>query len=237
LLDQYDFFLSDMNLSGTRNFLSWMVIVLFPLQLFAAETGAAVVHSVGGVWVNGAEVVDSTTIFPGDLLQTKPGFVANLDSQGSSVLIQPESVVEFHGNFLTLVHGAVSVGTSTSMSVHVKCMKIEPVTSNRTQYDVTDTSGSVQVAAHKSDVNIKQGSILQKASTKTESSQSATVKEGEQAKRDESACGAGPRPPTAGTALNPKWIEIGGGTGAGILVLCLILCRGSSASPVSPSQP
>jgi hypothetical protein len=227
-----------MNLSGTRNFISWMMLVLFPLQLFAAETGAAVVHSAGGVWVNGAEVVDSTTIFPGDLLQTKPGFVANLDSQGSSVLIQPDSVAEFHGNFLTLVHGTVSVGTSTSMSVHVKCIKIEPATSNRTQYDVTDTSGSVQVAAHKSDVNIKQGSILRRASTKAESSQSATVKEGEQAKRDESeACGPGPRPPTAGNALNPKWIEIGGGTAAGVLILCLILCRGSSASPVSPSQP
>lgn len=227
-----------MNLSGKRNLISWMMLVLFPLQLFAAETGAAVVHSAGGVWVNGAEVVDSTTIFPGDLLQTKPGFVANLDSEGSSLLIQPESVVEFHGNFVTLVHGTVSVGTSTSMSVHVKCIKVEPVTSNRTQYDVTDTSGAVEVAAHKSDVIIKQSSILQKPSSKTESAQSATVKEGEQAKRNESeACGAGPRPSTAGNALNPKWIEIGGGTGAGILVLCLILCRGSSKSPISPDQP
>jgi hypothetical protein len=229
-----------MNLSAARNFLSWMMIILFPLSLVAADTGAAVVHSKGGVWVNGAEVLDSSAIFSGDSLQTKPGFVATLDSQGSSVLIQPESVVKFEGNFVTLEHGSVSVGTSTSMSVHVKCIKVEPVTGERTQYDVTDISGTVEVAAHKNDVNIKEGDLLQKASRKTESSQSATVKEGQQAKRDESeACGAPARPGSAGDALDTtKWIEIGGaGAGAGVLVLCLILCRGSGSTSVSPAAP
>lgn len=226
-----------MIVSGARNFIAGVMIVLLPLQLLAAETGAAVVHSTGGVWVNGSEVVDSSTIFPGDLLQTKPGFVANLDSEGSSVLIQPESVVEFHGNFLALVHGTVSVGTSKSMGVHVNCLKVEPVTSARTQYDVTDTNGAVLVAAHKNDVDIKQGNLLQKASKKAEPSQSATVKEGQEAKRNESQeCAGGPRTPSAGHALNPKWLEIGGG-GAGVLILCLLLCRGSSTTPVSPSNP
>jgi len=227
-----------MSVSALRKYLCWLMVALCPLSLTAADTGSAVLHSTGGVWVNGSEVVDSSTIFPGDLLQTKPGFVANLDSEGSSVLIQPESVVEFHGNFLTLVHGTVSVGTSTSMGVHVNCLKIEPVTSARTQYDVTDTNGAVLVAARKNDVDIKQGNLLQKASKKGEPSQSATVKEGQEAKRNESQdCVGGPRTPTAGHALNPKLLEIGGGTAAGVLILCLLLCRGSSTTPVSPSAP
>ncbi|MGA8619660.1 MAG: hypothetical protein WB660_14230 [Candidatus Sulfotelmatobacter sp.] len=228
------------SVSGTRNFLSWAMIVLFPLSLLATDTGAAVVHSKGGVWVNGTEIVDSTAIFPGDFLQTKPGFAANLDAEGSSVLIKPESVVKFQGNFLILQHGSVAVGTSRSMSVHVNCIHVEPVTSERTQYDVTDTSGAIQVAALKNDVNIKQGGLLKKAAKEGESSQSATVREGEQARRDESAmCGAAPRPGAGGNAmnpLNPKWIEIGG-AGAGALVLCLIFCRSSGANSVSPSQP
>lgn len=230
------------SVSGTRNFLSWVMIVLFPVSLLAADTGTAMVHSKGGVWVNGAEVADSAAIFPGDLLETKPGFVANLDAEGSSVLIQPESIVKFQGNFLILEHGSVSVGTSTSMSVHVNCIRVEPVSGERTQYDVTDTIGAVQVAALKNDVNIKQGGILQKASKEGASSQSATVQEGQQARRDETAvCGAAPRPGAGGNAmnpLNPKWIEIGGGAGAGALVLCLIFCRSSgSGSSISPSQP
>jgi len=227
-----------MSVSALRNFLGWVMVVLCPFSLAAADTGSAVLHSQGGVWVNGFEIAGSTVVFPGDLLETKPGFVANLDADGSSVLIQPQSIVKFQGNFLSLEHGSVSVGTSTSMSVHVNCIKVEPVSSERTQYDVADVSGAVQVAARKNDVNITQGGVLRKESTQGSSPLSATVHEGQQATRDVSAaCGAASRPGTAGHALNTKWFEIGGGAGAGVLVLCLLLCKGSKASNVSPSEP
>jgi hypothetical protein len=225
-----------MSVLALRNFICWVMVILCPLSLTAADTGSAVLRSEGGVRVNGFEVAGTTVVFPGDLLETKPGFVANLDAEGSSVLIQPESVVKFQGNYLSLEHGSVSVGTSTSMSVHVNCIKVEPVANERTQYDVTDTSGTVQVAAHKNDVNITQSGALQKASKEGNSSQSATVHEGQQATRDEStACGAALRPGGAGHALNTRWLEIGAGAGGGILLLCLLLCKGST--PISPSQP
>ncbi len=214
-----------------------MLLVLFPLSLFAADTGSAVVHSRGGVWVNGAEVADSTAIFPGDVLETKPGFVAELDAAGSAVLIRPESIVKFEGTFLSLEHGSVSVGTSTSMSVHVDCIRVEPISNDRTQYDITDTIGTVHVAALKNDVNITQGA-LRKASSNSTSTQSAAVHEGEQATRIEAtSCGAPARPGTAGSPMNTKWIEIGGGAGGGVLILCLLLCKSSGQSSVSPSQP
>jgi hypothetical protein len=226
-----------MSVSALRNFVCWMMAVLCPLALSAADTGSAVLHSEGGVWVNGLEVAASTVVFPGDLVETKPGFVANLDAEGSSVLIQPESVVKFQGSFLVLEHGSVSVGTSTLMSVHVNCIKVEPVSAERTQYDVADVSGTVQVAARKNDVNITQAGALRKATGSTPS-QSATVHEGQQATRDESeVCGAAPRPGGAGTGLNTKWIEIGAAAGGGVVLLCLLLCKSPSHSSVSPSQP
>jgi hypothetical protein len=229
-----------MSVSALRNSLCWVMVILCPWSL-AAQTGSAVLHSEGGVWVNGFEVAGSTVVFPGDLLETKPGFVANLDSEGSSVLLQPQSLVKFQGTFLSLEHGGVSVGTSTSMSVHVNCLKVEPISIERTQYDVADVSGKVEVAARKNDVNITQtGGALKKTSPQSGSSQSttqsATVHEGEQATRDEStACGAAPRPEGAGPALNSKWLEIGAGTGVGVLVLCLLLCDNSN--PISPADP
>jgi hypothetical protein len=211
------------------------MVVLCPFSLAAADTGSAVLHSQGGVWVNGFEIAASTAVFPGDVVETKPGFVANLDAEGSSVLIQPESIVKFEGTFLTLEHGSVSVGTSASMSVHVNCIKVEPVSNERTQYDVADVSGTVQVAARKNDVNITQGSVLQKP-PQSGPSQAATVHEGQHATRDETTvCGAAQRPEGAGHALSAKWLEIGGGAGAGVLVLCLLFCSGSK--PVSPAQP
>jgi hypothetical protein len=226
-----------MSVSIPRYFVSWMMIIFFPWSLLAADTGSAMLHSSGGVWVNGAEVTDSTVVFPGDSLETKPGFVANLDAEGSSVLIQGESIIRFQGGYLILDHGSVSVGTSTSMSVHVNCIKIEPLSNDRTQYDVTDVSGKVEVAARKKDVSIRHDAALHKPSVENASSQSGVVHEGQEATRDESAvCGAA-SPETASHALNTKWLEIGGGGGGGALLLCLLLCKGKSPSSVSPSQP
>jgi len=227
-----------MSLSFLRNLILWLIVVLCPLWLAAADTGSAVLHSEGGVWVNGLEVMGSTPIFPGDSLETKPGFVANLDAEGSSVLIQPETIVTFHGTFLELEHGSLSVGTSTAMSVHAKCIKVEPISNQRTQYDVADVSGTVRVAARKSDVNITQGSAEQKAGPQqSNSSQSATVREGQQATRDEAeACGAADRPREPASYPDKKWLVVGGVAVTGI-VLCLLLCHGPGSTNVSPSQP
>jgi hypothetical protein len=227
-----------MSLGVLRNLVCWMMVFLCPLTVMAGDTKSAVLHSDGGVWVNGQEVSASTVVFPGDLLETKPGFVANLDTEGSSVLIQPESIVKFQGTYLDLEHGSVAVGTSTSMSVHVNCIKVEPVSIERTQYDVADVSGTVQVVARKNDVNVIRGGLPKKGTT-DDSSQSATVHEGHDATRDEAAvCGAALRPETAGSGLNTKWVEIGAGAG-GALLLCILLCKSSSHNPgvISPSTP
>jgi hypothetical protein len=225
----------------TRNFVCSVMIVLFPLSLTAQDAGAggaAILHTKGGVWVNGAEAVDSSSIFPGDFLEIRPGFAANLDAEGSSVLIQPESTLKFEGNSIFLEHGGLSVGTSTSMSVRVNCLKIEPVNSERTQYDVADSGGTIQVSALKNDVKITQTGSVQKASKKTLSFQSAIVREGGQDKRSElEACGAASQPATAGSGLNTKWLEIGGGVAAGGLILCLIFCRSPGPSEMSQSDP
>jgi hypothetical protein len=222
------------SVKATRHFISLVMVLLLPLSSMAADTGA-VLHTKGGVWVNGAEAVDSTSIFSGDLVETKPGFVADLDSQGSSVLIQPETILKFQGTFIALEHGIVSVETSTSLSVHVNCLEIEPITSERTQYDVKDTTGTVQVAATKSDVKFTQTGKLQKSSKPGALVRSAIVHEGEQAKHEESACG-GASPQPGAHSFPTKWLEIGA-AGGGAIALCLVFCKSRSPSDVSPDSP
>jgi len=220
-----------------RKVVAGLMLFLFPLSLCAADAGSAILRSAGGVWVNGNEIAGSTTIFSGDSLETKPGFVANLDVEGSSVLIQPESIVKFEGTYLTLEHGSVSVGTSTAMSVHVNCIRVEPLSNDRTQYDVADVTGKVEVAAHKDDVKITQTGSAHKPSAENSSS-SAVVHEGQQGSRDESqACGAASPPESPAHGLPTKWIEIGGGAGAGVVVICLLLCKSPPKNTVSPSDP
>jgi hypothetical protein len=229
-----------MSVSLTRFFLCWALVVLVPLSLLG-QTPSAILHTPGGVWVNGYEANDSAAIFSGDVLETKPGFSANLTLEGSEVMIQPESVTKFQADWLELDHGGVSVGTSKGFKVRVNCITVEPVTNEWTQYEVADVNGTVQVAARKSDVNVEIEKDHRKPLDQA-GSQKASVHEGEQRSYNESEiCGAPARPAGAGSVLSPKWIAIGAGSavGAGILICVVLLCpgKGGSPPPVSASRP
>ncbi len=211
------------------------MVVIVPLSLMG-QTPSAILHTQGGVWVNGFEAKDSSAIFAGDLLETKPGFSATLNLDGSAVQIQPESVGKFQDDLLQLDHGSVSVGTSKSYKVRVNCITVVPVSNEWTQYDVTDVNGTVQVAAHKSDVRIEHEAKQKKPTPGTEESHGDIVHEGEQKSYNESdICGAPPELAQAGSSINAKWIAAGAG-GAGILIW-LLLHGGGGKTPVSASTP
>jgi hypothetical protein len=225
-----------MSVSKSRFLLCWLLAVSFPGSLIAADATPAILHSTGGVWLNGTEVSGTTSVFPGDLIETKPQAVANIDAAGSSVLIQSESVAKFNGDSLTLEHGMVSVGTSTGFTVQVDCLRVEPVLHAWTQYEVAHMNEKVEAFARKKDVNFVQGSSMRKTASKQISGQSATVHEGERGSRNVSdACGVAPLPHGA-AEVNTKWIEIGAAAG-GVVALCVLLCRGTSPKNMSDSQP
>jgi ferric-dicitrate binding protein FerR (iron transport regulator) len=179
--------------------------------------------------VNGSEARDSTAIFSGDLLETKPGFSATLNLDGSEILLAPEAVAKFNGDSLELDHGSVSVGTSKSFKVKVKCITVVPALSEWTQYEVSDLNGTVQVAARKGDVNVEVG-VRGANSTET----GGLIHEGQQKSYDETVCGEPQRPTTAGLGNSPKWIAAAAGA-TGILLW--IILHGTGGQPASPSQP
>ena len=248
-----------MRVSILRCFLCWTLLVVVPVSLLGqtglgqtgqgqtgpvqtgqAQTGSAgagILHTQGGVWVNGYEAKDSSAVFPGDLVETKPGSPADLTLDGATVLIQPESVARLQNNVLELDHGSVSVGTSRSFKVKVNCVTVTPVVNEWTQYEVTNLNGNIQVAARKNDVNVEREIDRRKLSPATEASHGATVHEGEQKSFDESElCGAPARIKAASQGVSPKWIAAGVG-GAGIIA-CVLLCRGGGGkTPISASAP
>jgi hypothetical protein len=238
----YDFYwvglFVGMSVPMLRRILTWMLVVWLPASLQAADTKSAVLHSQGGVWVNGMEAADASAVFPGDLLETKPGFSASLSEDGSTVSIQPESVVKFEDNLLVLDHGNLLVGTTTGMRVRVHCITVIPVSDTEwTQYEVTDLNGNIEVAAHKKDVRIELEGNHTKTPSATQATGGTTVHEGEQASRRESeACGAPLNPASALKGVNPKLVAAGA-VGTGILICLLAHCFGGGSGPVSPSQP
>jgi len=231
-----------MRVSIARSCLCWMIAAVLPLpsmgQALPDKPSGAILHTDGGVWVNGYEAHDSSAIFAGDVIETKTGSSANLTLEGSTVLIAPESVSKFQGDLLELDHGGVSVTTSRSFKVRVNCILVVPVLNDWTQYVVTDLNGNVQVAARKLDVNVEHERGRGKQTPEPQPSQErASVHEGEQKSYEETeVCGAAARPASAGQGISPKWIA-GGAAGAGILIWLLIHGGGSSKSPISPATP
>src|SRR5258708_12576893 len=200
-----------MSVFTLRCFLCWAMIVIVAASLVGesaqtpgekaqrdrAETPVAILHTQGGVSVNGYEATDSSALFAGDLMETKPGFSATLNLEGTTVQLQEETVAKLQDDVLLLDHGTISVGTSKGFKVRVNCITVIPVLNEWTQYNVTDLNGTVQVNARKNDVNIEREQGRAKLPTETEQSHGTTVHEGQQSGNDESSvCGAPLKPTT-----------------------------------------
>lgn len=213
-----------------------ITIVIMPTSLVAQGTDRALLYSDGGTWLNGSPAPDSSAIFPDALIQTQKAHTAKIDAEGSTVMVQPETVVQFEGDELALDHGSLQLNTAREMKVRVNCITVIPITADRTQYDVTDVDGKVKVVAYKNDVKIHYAGSAARRS-KEGTSSDVIVHEGEQATREEH-CGAAIKA-TAGidakvAILDNIWAKAAGATAIGVLT-CWSLCR--SGNPVSPDQP
>jgi hypothetical protein len=218
-----------------RNLVCGVMIVIVPVSLFAQNTTRALLRSDGGALLNSNPAPETSALFPDNLIQTPKGRIATIDAEGSSVTIEPETMLQFEGDELVLDHGTLHLNTARQMRVRVNCVSVIPVTADRTEYVVTDVDGKVKVAALKNDVKIHYaGSALRNSK---QGSSDVIVREGEQATRDEH-CGAAVEPKTGvdatGAILNsPRvWIPTLAVVG---LITCLGLCHGDD--PISPSKP
>jgi hypothetical protein len=213
------------------------MIVVLPMSMMAQDSARAMLHSDGGVWLNGNPAPSSSAIFTNDLIQTQKGTTAKIDADGSTAMVQSETIVQFDGDELALDHGGLELNTSREMRVRVNCVTVIPLSQEWTRYDVTDVDGRVTVAALEHDVKIHYRTGIARQSKEAGSSSDVTVHQGEQVTRDD-RCGAAVRDARVidanGPLLNSVWAKAAGLTVIGVLT-CWALCRGSE--PVSPAAP
>jgi hypothetical protein len=193
-------------------------------------------HSDGGAWLNGKPAPNSSAIFPHDLLQTRNESTAKIDVDGSTVTIQPGTLVQHEGDELVLDHGSLQLNSARGMRVRVNCITFTPVTQEWTRYDVIDSGGKVMVVAHENDVKIHYPHVAARQS-KDAGSSDVTVHRGEQVTRDE-RCGAvsktGQGLGAKEALLDSPWVKWTGIAAVGAIT-CFALCR--DPNPVSPDKP
>jgi hypothetical protein len=209
-----------------RNILCWVAVICCPMSLLAADSGAAMLYAKGTTWINGGIVPNSSVVFPGDLVQTKPDAIANINASGSSVMILPDSLVKFDAGAVAVDHGTVSVATSKGMSTKAEDLTVSPSSQAWTEFQVTDLDGKVQIMARKGNVSI------------SDASGTTTLAEGQQTTRDLTEKrrnqSGGAVPAAAGGILDSP-IVIGAGAAAIGGLAVWVFMQGSR--PASPSRP
>jgi hypothetical protein len=222
-----------MSVPTLRNAFCWILILIVPASMFAADTGSAMLYAKGTAWLNGSSVPKTSAVFPGDLVQTKPDSVANINAAGSNVIILSDSLVKFEGTAVSIEHGSVTVATSKGMTTRAGEVTVSPASNALTEFDVSDLNGTVQILARKGDLSISDGS------------QTSTLAQGEQTTRDDSQSdqdkkkkkrrGGGAAPPAAGGGILDSPVAIGVGAAAvGGLITWVLL---QDDEPASPSKP
>ena len=221
-----------MRTSFVRTFVSCVLVAVLPASLWAADSGAAMLYTNGTAWINGASVPKSSAVFSGDLVQTRADSVANIKAVGSTLLVLPDSLVEFQASAIKLEHGRVTITTSKSMATQVGTLKIVPASTNWTEFEVTDTDGSVHIAARKGDLTL------------TDSTGTTTLAQGQETTRDETSSkkkrdqgGAGAAPAAGGGVLDsPLAVGIGAGVATALGVWAIGFNSDDDVSEDKPSK-
>lgn len=217
-----------MCVSLLRKSFCWMMIAVFPASLMAADAGAAMLYAKGEAWINGTAVPHSSAVFPGDLVQTKPNSVVNINAAGSNVMVLSDSMVKFEGNALSVEHGSVTVATSKGMATHVGEVTVSPASAKWTEFEVTDVNGSVQIMARKGDVTINDG----QDTTTLAQGQQTTRDETQEAHKRKKRSGGAATAATGSVLDSPIAIGIGAAAIGGVLTWVYV----QSDDPVSPTH-
>ena len=219
-----------------RNLVCGVMVVVLPMSLMAQESARAILHNDGGVWLNGNLAPNSSAIFPHDLVRTQKENRARIDADGSTVTVEPETIVQFEGDELVLEHGSLQVNTWRGMRVRVNCVTVSPPAQEWARYDVTDVDGRMLVLAYQNDVTIHYSGPTTWRSKHVELPD-VTVYQGGQATHED-RCGEAAKPADVvnanGAILNSIWAKGVGIIAIGVIT-CWALCRGDN--PVSPTKP
>ena len=211
--------------------LSSLLVVIFPVALFAADRPAAMLYSHGTALLNGHSIARSSAIFFGDLVQTNADSAANINASGSIVLVLNDSLVQYQDDAVKVEHGGVTISTSKLLATRAGDITVSPAASVWTEFEVRDVDGSVHIAARKGDLTINDRTgtttLTQGEQTTREDSESQDKK-----KKKKRGAAAAPAAAEGGVFNSPIAVGLGGAAILGVTAWVLI----KSDDPASPSK-
>jgi hypothetical protein len=214
--------------------LNSLLVVIFPLALFAADRPAAMLYSHGTALLNGHSIARSSAIFFGDLVETNAASAANINASGSIVLVLNDSLVQYQDQAVKLEHGGVTISTSKLLGTRAGDITVSPAASVWTEFEVRDVDGRVHIAARKGDltINDEKGTTTLAQGEQTTREDSDSEKDKDKKKKRKKGAAAAPAAAEGGVFNSPIAVGIGGAAILGGAVWVLV----QSDDPASPSK-
>ena len=209
-----------------RKLIAALLAVICPSVLLAAERPSAMLYAIGTVTVNDVLAAKSTSVFDGDRIDTAGSSVVSINRNGSSLVVDSHSSIQYRNDGFTIDKGVARVRTSKGMTAHWGSLSVIPKTGTAL-YDVSTDGRTILVAS-------REGLL-----TLTDGVQTATLEPGYTAKvsfDSEQDQDQGPKPAatTRGDQTSHKKliIIILASAAAAAAIYCILACGGASA-PVS----
>ena len=132
-------------------------LVLFLAATLAAQTSGAMLYATGDVTLNGTAVQDASSVFNGDRLVTANSSMVSVNRSGSSVVVNPNSAIQYKKSAIALLDGTAQVSTVNGMSAEVGNVIVAPKDQSA-KFDVARINNQVVVTSRQGTVAVNDGS-------------------------------------------------------------------------------
>jgi hypothetical protein len=136
--------------------LSVFSVVLLCVATLGAQTNGAMLYSHGNVKLNGQAPGQSTSIFSGDRLDTSDSSVATINRSGSSVVVNPNSSVQYEQSAIHVMNGTARVSTLNGMSAQAGQLTITPQDA-KAKFDIVQSSQGTVVTPREGVLSVRDG--------------------------------------------------------------------------------
>lgn len=135
------------------------LVGILGMTTLAAQTGGAMLYANGTVRVNGQNAGDSTSVFSGDRVDVTASSAGSINRSGSSVVVSPDSSIQYNPDSIELLQGSARVSTSKGMSATVGQVVVSPENASA-KFDVTKEGNKVVIVSREGALKVKDGSQI-----------------------------------------------------------------------------
>jgi hypothetical protein len=241
-----------------RKLVAVLLVMVCPSTLLMAERPSAMLYATGAVTLNGMPAAKSMSVFVGDRIDTADASVVSVNRSGFSLVIDPNSSVQYQSNGFAILKGKASARTAAGMSAHAGALSVIPKGSSAL-FDISRDGKTIIVAS-------REGAL-----TLTDGVETTTLEPGFTAKVSLDPQDQGPRPAASASGQaasqngspnqesadsqdqGPKPAATTGGdedhskrgmivliiasAAAGAAIVCILECGGGGGTPISPVTP